>query len=136
MGSFSGAWQDVCESQPASQTALIVGTTVVTTVTLLAALRSVFYPTRQKHHASPLHALLPRLPRSELEKLEYKPDAFPGARDVPTPYGSVRVYEWGPETGRKVLFIHGITTTCQTMTLLAHGLVAKGCRVMLFVSLN
>jgi hypothetical protein len=27
-------------------------------------------------------------------------------------YGTIRVYEWGPEKGRKILFLHGITTPC------------------------
>jgi pimeloyl-ACP methyl ester carboxylesterase len=45
----------------------------------------------------------------------------------------MRVYEWGPLDGDKVLFVHGITTSCMTLTKLAHTLVAeKGCRVMLF----
>lgn len=52
---------------------------------------------------------LPRLP-SEIAKLPYPPDVLPGARDVDSPYGSMRVYEWGPEDGRKVLLIHGIST--------------------------
>jgi hypothetical protein len=134
MGSTSELWQDVCQAQPTSQTALIVGTTVVTTLAIFVSLRSVLWPARQRRHASPLHTLLPHLSKPDFDKLLYKPDAFPGARDVSTPYGSIRVYEWGPEDGQKVLFVHGISTTCQTMTPLAHGLVAKGCRVMLFVS--
>lgn len=44
----------------------------------------------------------------------------------------MRVYEWGPESGRKVLFIHGISTSCQTLTKIAFGLAARGHRVMLF----
>ncbi|KAL2798881.1 Alpha/Beta hydrolase protein [Aspergillus keveii] len=59
-------------------------------------------------------------------------DALPGARDVQTPYGSMRVYEWGPEDGRKVLLVHGITTPCISLGGLAHALVDQGCRVMLF----
>jgi signal recognition particle GTPase len=51
-------------------------------------------------------------------------------------YGSIRVYEWGPEDGPRVLFIHGINTTCQTLGKLAHALVKKGCRVMLFVRIH
>ncbi|KAL4885904.1 Alpha/Beta hydrolase protein [Aspergillus karnatakaensis] len=60
------------------------------------------------------------------------PDVLPGARDVLTPYGSIRVYEWGPETGPKVLLVHGITTPCVSLGGLAHALVDQGCRVMLF----
>ncbi|KAL4871363.1 hypothetical protein BDV12DRAFT_27669 [Aspergillus spectabilis] len=59
-------------------------------------------------------------------------DVLPGARDVQTPYGSIRVYEWGPEAGPKVLLVHGITTPCVSLGGLAHALVDRGCRVMLF----
>ncbi|KAL4784594.1 Alpha/Beta hydrolase protein [Aspergillus varians] len=59
-------------------------------------------------------------------------DALPGARDVQSPYGSIRIYEWGPERGPKVLLIHGITTPCIALGGLAHALVDRGCRVMLF----
>jgi pimeloyl-ACP methyl ester carboxylesterase len=48
-------------------------------------------------------------------------------------YGNIRVYEFGPEDGRKVLFLHGISTSCMTLAAIAEELVAKqGCRVMLF----
>jgi pimeloyl-ACP methyl ester carboxylesterase len=59
-------------------------------------------------------------------------DVLPGARDVQTPYGSIRVYEWGPEDGPKVLLVHGITTPCISLGGLAHAFVDRGCRVMLF----
>lgn len=44
----------------------------------------------------------------------------------------MRVYEWGPEEGRKVLLLHGITTPCIALGSVANALVEKGCRVMLF----
>lgn len=59
-------------------------------------------------------------------------DVLPGARDVASPYGSIRVYEWGPEDGPKVLFVHGITTPCIALGGVAHALADRGCRVMLF----
>lgn len=123
---------DSCTAQPGSTTTLIVTTTVVTTFSLLALLRHTLYPKKRSIIPNPLKTAIPRLSQSEIEKLEYAPDYFPGARDVQTPYGSIRVYEFGPEDGRKVLMIHGISTSCQTLTHIAHGLVAKGCRVMLF----
>ena len=67
-----------------------------------------------------------------METLPYPPDALPGARDVDSPYGSIRVYEWGPEDGEKILLIHGISTPSIALTDLANKLVGKGCRVMLF----
>ena len=66
------------------------------------------------------------------DELPYPPDALPGARDVDTPYGNIRVYEWGPEDGRKVLFVHGISTPCIAFAGMAKVLVERGCRVMLF----
>ncbi len=63
-------------------------------------------------HPSPLTILLPKLSSEKTEHLPYPPDAYPGARDVVSPYGSLRVYEWGPEDGRKVLLLHGIANPC------------------------
>ncbi|ROW16184.1 hypothetical protein VPNG_01886 [Cytospora leucostoma] len=91
--------------------------------------------THRQHPAilpSPLRTLLPTLSPSQRSELLYPPDCFPGARDVPTPYGSVRCYEFGPEGGRKVLLIHGISTSCMTLTHVARGLAARGCRVLLY----
>lgn len=81
---------------------------------------------------SPRTRLLPKLSQDQFGKLPYPPDALPGARDVASPYGSIRVYEWGPEAGRKALLIHGISTPCLALAPVAHELVANGCRVMLF----
>ena len=81
---------------------------------------------------SPVRSLIPRLSDAEAAHLPYPPDAYPGARDVESPYGSLRVYEWGPEDGRKVVFVHGITNPCIALGAVAHGLVDRGCRVIMF----
>ncbi|PTB65291.1 hypothetical protein BBK36DRAFT_1122226 [Trichoderma citrinoviride] len=116
--------------------AVTVTTTAVATATLLLFARSALWPRWGKVLPNPLKtaAALPgRLPAAEtVEGLVYRPDAFPGARDVETPYGSIRVYEFGPEDGEKVLLVHGISTPCITLSRIAHGLVDRGCRVMLF----
>lgn len=80
---------------------------------------------------SPLRSLS-QLSTTEVGGLPYPPDLFPGARDVDTPYGSIRVYEWGPEDGRKVLLVHGISTPCMSLGIVAEKLVESGCRVMMF----
>ncbi|CZT47948.1 related to alpha/beta hydrolase family protein [Rhynchosporium secalis] len=81
---------------------------------------------------SPREAQLRNFSSEEKDGLPYPPDLLPGGRDVTSPYGTTRVYEWGPEDGRKVLFVHGISTPCIALSEMAHGLVAKGCRVLLF----
>ncbi|KAL2127629.1 hypothetical protein VTI74DRAFT_10385 [Chaetomium olivicolor] len=114
-------------------TGIIVASTAIATAALLTVLRNYLWPAQPKVLRSPLRTVLPKLSPDEFDKLEYKPDNFPGARDVETPYGSIRVYEWGPLTGDKVLFVHGISTSCITLTKLANAFVnERGCRVMLF----
>lgn len=82
---------------------------------------------------SPRTTLLPQLSAAEQHDLPYPPDGLlPGARDVDSPYGSVRVYEWGPEDGAKVLLVHGISTPCIALAAVAEELVKSGRRVMLF----
>lgn len=63
----------------------------------------------------------------------YPQDVFPGRRDVRTPYGTIRVYEWGPVDGEKVLLMPGIGTPCIGLGDMAREFVNNGgFRVMLF----
>lgn len=81
---------------------------------------------------SPRKTHLPALSPSEIAALPYPPDVLPGGRAVATPYGTIQVFEWGPEHGEKVLLLHGISTPCLALGTLAEALVARGYRVMLF----
>ncbi|KAF1810467.1 alpha/beta-hydrolase [Eremomyces bilateralis CBS 781.70] len=83
-------------------------------------------------YQSPLTTVLPSLSDDAIRTLPYPPDAYPGARNVNTPLGSIRVYEWGPTDGKKVLLVHGISTPCISMVQIASRLVESGCRVMVF----
>ncbi|KAL8835218.1 MAG: hypothetical protein Q9170_003414 [Blastenia crenularia] len=79
---------------------------------------------------SPAKTLIPRINQDQARTLAYPPDLLPGARDVETHYGSMRVYEWGPEHGEKVFFIHGDTTPGPMLAPIAEDLAKKGRRVM------
>lgn len=81
---------------------------------------------------SPLPLIQNTLTKEQQKRLPCAPDALEGARDVETPFGNIRVYEWGPEDGKKVLLIHGISTPCIALSGLGEELVQKGCRVMIF----
>ena len=81
---------------------------------------------------SPATTLLPILSPSATSDLPYPPDFFPSPSDISTPHGRIRTYEWGPAAGRKVILIHGDTSPSPIFHNIAHGLVSKGCRVMLF----
>lgn len=59
-------------------------------------------------------------------------DFIPGARDIDTPYGSIRIYEFGPEDAeRKVLLVHGISVPSMALAGMGQRLVDRGCRIML-----
>lgn len=81
---------------------------------------------------SPCKSLLPQITPVQASLLPYPPNLLPGARDVDTPYGSMRVYEWGPKDGRKVILIHGNTTPAPLLWPIAQALERKNCRVMIF----
>ena len=92
------------------------------------------YGTLRRSIASPRKTLLPSLSSEQIAALPYPPNIIPGARDVETLYGSMRVYEWGPEDGRKVLLIHGDATPAPILAPIASRLVDNGCRVMIIGS--
>ncbi|RDW74077.1 hypothetical protein BP5796_07519 [Coleophoma crateriformis] len=108
---------------------LIIGTSVATTLAILLISR------RGSKAAntilSPRATQLPSLSKEEQAQLPYPPDAFPGARDVESPFGTFRCYEFGPEIGKKVVLVHGISTPCLSLGPLANELVERGCRVIL-----
>lgn len=81
---------------------------------------------------SPRETLLPYLTPSEISALPYPPDVLPGSRDVPTPYGTIKVFEFGPASGERVLLLPGLSTPCLALSNLAWTLAQKGYRVMLF----
>ncbi|KAI1738158.1 Alpha/Beta hydrolase protein [Xylaria scruposa] len=81
---------------------------------------------------SPQATLIPFITAEEAATLAYPPNALPGARNVETFYGAMRVYEWGPTSGEKVLFVHGDATPCLVFSKIAQMLVDSGYRVMLF----
>lgn len=89
-------------------------------------------PNKVKIIPSPLRKVTTSLSDKEKKNLPVPPDVFPGLRDVSSPYGSIRVYEWGPEDGPKLLFVHGISTPSLALGGLAHALVDGGYRVMMF----
>ncbi|KAK0118911.1 hypothetical protein ONS96_011988 [Cadophora gregata f. sp. sojae] len=109
---------------------IVFACSLATTLALYSILR-VRSP-RKKIIKSPRQWQMRSLSKEERDELPYPPDVLPGGRDVTSPYGTTRVYAWGPEDGRKVLFVHGISTPCIALSNIAHSLVAKGCRVLLF----
>ncbi|KAI1828437.1 alpha/beta-hydrolase [Xylaria intraflava] len=88
---------------------------------------------KRLYEPSPTKTAAPALSGHSPDDAPYPPqDALPGARDVETPYGSIRVYEWGPKDGDRVLFVHGMSTPVVAFGDLAHEMVSRGYRIMMF----
>ena len=79
---------------------------------------------------SPRSTVLPFISTAAAAKLPYPPNIFPGSRDVDSPYGTFRVFEWGPVKGKKIVLVHGDTTPCPVFASIASLLVRKGCRIL------
>ncbi|KAI4637912.1 hypothetical protein J4E83_000730 [Alternaria metachromatica] len=120
------------ERLPKVQRYAIIGAASVGGLSILWALTSSSKSARRPPVPSPRDSLLPDLSPEDAAELPYHPAALPGARDVDSPWGTIRVYEFGPRDGEKVLLIHGISTPSIALTDLAHKLVGRGRRVMLF----
>lgn len=71
-------------------------------------------------------------PRELQEDSYYSTTFYPGGKDIDTPYGCIRAYEFGPEDGERVLFIHGITTPCPVFSGILPKIVEAGYRVCTF----
>lgn len=83
---------------------------------------------RQRVIPSPLRTCHP----VDLENIAYPAHGcIPGARDIYTPHGSIRAYEFGLEDGRKVLLVHGISAPTLPLAMIGEKLAEKGCRVLM-----
>lgn len=124
-----------CNFQPWMATILTLTLTITTVVTLPFLLYLPFVSTKPKvcgkRILSPRDTLLPFLSGTQVATLSYSPNILPGARDIKTPYGTMRCYEWGPEEGRKVVMVHGDTTPGPMFGPIAVSLVKRGCRVLI-----
>lgn len=126
---------DVLASRPAVTAAAVASSLLAAALirqALAATTTMASSSSRQAILPSPRSTLLPHLSPTALSLLPYPPDALPGARDVLTPYGTVKVFEFGPATGERVLLLPGLSTPCITLGNLATSLAARGFRVMLF----
>lgn len=70
----------------------LVAVTAVTTVAFLWLARVALYPRGQSVIPNPLRTEIPNLSEKEVSRLEYGPNAYPGARDVATPVCALADY--------------------------------------------
>lgn len=68
-------------------TPLVMATSAFATVAFLAVAKRTLWPAEPRVLPNPLKTIIPRMTEDEVAALAYRPDQFPGARDVDTPVG-------------------------------------------------
>lgn len=124
--------RSLAKLSPQSGYLLLTGSVCLSLGLLLRPLLSNRQVAGNPWYPSPRETELPRMPPEAIDELPYPPDVLPGGRDVETPYGTIKVFEWGPERGQKVLLLHGLGIPSLALSEFAEELVRKGYRVMLF----
>ncbi|EPQ58875.1 alpha/beta-hydrolase [Gloeophyllum trabeum ATCC 11539] len=102
---------------------------VLPSVLLTAYFFAQFPRLPQSFHVYPSLASLP--PSSRSWSI-YPPDFYEGGQYVDLPYGRIRYWVFGPETGKKIVFIHGFSIPAIIWKDVAPELAARGFRVLLF----
>ncbi|KAI0775860.1 alpha/beta-hydrolase [Trametes elegans] len=79
-----------------------------------------------------VHPSLATLPKSSPTWSIYPDDFYEGGAYVKFPYGTVRYWLLGPEDGKRVVLIHGLSVPAIIWKDVAPKLAAKGHRVLLY----
>ncbi|TDL28487.1 alpha/beta-hydrolase [Rickenella mellea] len=80
----------------------------------------------------PVHHSLESVPVAAKVRQIYPDDIYPGGAYVVLPHGKVRFWLFGPESGTKVVLIHGISTPSVAWKDVAPVLASKGFRVLTY----
>ncbi|KAF9134873.1 hypothetical protein BGW39_005588 [Mortierella sp. 14UC] len=75
---------------------------------------------------------LPSLRAANLLKCAYPEDYYPGGQYAELSYGETHYFMFGPEDGKKVVFVHGLSTPASVYNGVARHMAANGCRVLLY----
>ncbi|KAG0313524.1 hypothetical protein BGZ99_008834, partial [Dissophora globulifera] len=62
----------------------------------------------------------------------YPEDYYPGGNYADLSFGETHYFEFGPEDGKKVVFVHGLSTPTSVYNKIARHMANSGCRVLLY----
>ncbi|KAK7042081.1 hydrolase-4 domain-containing protein [Favolaschia claudopus] len=89
-------------------------------------------PLTPKHIPTPTDPGMSSLPLNSRSRIVYPEDFLEGGEYVQLPLGKVRYWLLGPPTGKKIVFIHGITIPSIAFAKIAPVLADAGFRVLLY----
>ncbi|KAI0326699.1 alpha/beta-hydrolase [Cubamyces sp. BRFM 1775] len=79
-----------------------------------------------------IHPSLATLPKTSQSRVIYPDNFYDGGAYVKLPYGTVRYWLIGPEHGKRVVLIHGLSVPAIIWKDVAPKLASKGFRVLLY----
>jgi pimeloyl-ACP methyl ester carboxylesterase len=102
---------------------------------LIPSLILLSYIFAQFPHAPQRYSVLPSLaslgPETKTKDI-YPDDYYPGGSYVSLPFGNVRYWLFGPEAGKKIILIHGLSIPSLIWKDVAPALASRGYRVLLY----
>ncbi|KAG0209526.1 hypothetical protein BGX33_005475 [Mortierella sp. NVP41] len=75
---------------------------------------------------------LPSLRAANLLKCAYPEDYYPGGEFANLSFGETHYFVFGPESGKKIVFVHGLSTPASVYSKVARHFADNGCRVLLY----
>ncbi|KAG0204451.1 hypothetical protein BGX28_003597, partial [Mortierella sp. GBA30] len=109
---------------------VIAATAAVSTVLAAVGLRKA-YASITAERGKTLPSL--RAVASQLaHKCAYPENYFPGGAYAELSFGETHYFLFGPEDGKKVVFVHGLSTPASVYNRVARQMVKNGCRVLLY----
>ncbi|KAH9983030.1 alpha/beta-hydrolase [Russula compacta] len=111
---------------------------LTSSVLLISSLILVSYFFAQFPHAPQgysVHPSLASLGQETKAKVIYPEDYYSGGAYVSLPFGNVRYWLLGPEAGKKIVLIHGLSIPSLIWKDVAPALASRGYRVLLYADL-
>ncbi|KAG0224630.1 alpha/beta-hydrolase [Mortierella sp. GBAus27b] len=62
----------------------------------------------------------------------YPEDYYPGGQYAELSFGETHYFMFGPEDGKKIVFVHGLSTPASIFSSVARHMANSGCRVLLY----
>ncbi|KAF9336437.1 hypothetical protein BG006_008718 [Podila minutissima] len=72
------------------------------------------------------------LSSQESSSSAYPEDYYPGGGYAELTFGETHYFMFGPEEGKKVVFVHGLSTPASVWSKVARHMATSGCRVLLY----
>ncbi|KAK3806468.1 MAG: Alpha/Beta hydrolase protein [Benniella sp.] len=108
-----------------------LSTTIATSLVVAAAMGAYkVFKSSTAHQGSALPSL--KSVARDIPDIAYPEDYYPGGQYVELSFGETHYFLFGPEDGKKIVFVHGLSTPASMYNAVARHMANNGCRVLLY----